>query len=86
MGYLCRAIPVESLATMQGILHGVYWGLGSGAGYVLGGILVEQFGARITFGSFAVTAMVMFVFFIITQKVCIFAFNSVFFQSYFQSD
>ncbi|XP_031568181.1 major facilitator superfamily domain-containing protein 6-like [Actinia tenebrosa] len=36
-------------ATIQGIIHGVYWGLGMAVGGVLGGFLVHVLGARVTF-------------------------------------
>lgn len=36
-------------ATILGIIHGVYWGLGFAVGGVLGGYLVHVIGARATF-------------------------------------
>lgn len=44
---------MEMLGTMQGIIHGVYWGLGSGSGFMIGGVLVDQLGAKDTFWIFA---------------------------------
>lgn len=44
---------MEMLGTLQGIIHGVYWGLGSGTGSMIGGILVEELGAKNTFWVFA---------------------------------
>ncbi|CAC5385820.1 unnamed protein product [Mytilus coruscus] len=51
--YFCNAVPMEMLGTLQGIIHGVYWGLGSGTGSMIGGILVEALGAKNTFWVFA---------------------------------
>ena len=67
--YICMAVPSDNLATMQGILHGVYWGLGSGTGAMLSGILVEKYGARTMFWIFAVAAAVNLVMFCVAQKV-----------------
>ncbi|PFX29600.1 Major facilitator superfamily domain-containing protein 6 [Stylophora pistillata] len=36
-------------ATIQGIIHGVYWGLGMAVGGVIGGLMVHSIGARLTF-------------------------------------
>ncbi|KAK3105063.1 hypothetical protein FSP39_016477 [Pinctada imbricata] len=67
--YICTAVSHDNLATMQGILHGVYWGLGSGSGAMLSGILVENYGARITFWIFAIGSAVNLVLFCTAQKV-----------------
>ncbi|XP_062588528.1 major facilitator superfamily domain-containing protein 6-like [Saccostrea cucullata] len=66
--YMCSAVPQENLATMQGILHGVYWGLGSGCGSLIGGILVQRLGAPMTFWIFAGASGFHLVFFVIAQK------------------
>ncbi|KAL5011089.1 hypothetical protein ScPMuIL_013394 [Solemya velum] len=67
--YLCMSIPNEYLATVQGVLHGVYWGLGCGTGHMLSGLLVEQFGAVNTFWAFAVASAANLVIFALVQKV-----------------
>ncbi|XP_022310017.2 major facilitator superfamily domain-containing protein 6-like [Crassostrea virginica] len=66
--YMCSVIPPDNLATMQGILHGVYWGLGSGCGSLIGGILVQRLGAPITFWIFAGASGVNLVIFLVAQK------------------
>jgi len=52
-------------ATMQGLLTGTHWGIGVGVGALVGGVLLENFGAvdtfRITAG-FAVCGMLIFFF------------------------
>ncbi|KAK3582988.1 hypothetical protein CHS0354_027113 [Potamilus streckersoni] len=67
--YLSTSVPSEYLGTLQGFLHGVYWGLGSGSGFLIGGVLVQNYGAVVTFWSFAVGSFVNLIIFAITQKV-----------------
>ena len=50
-------------ATIQGIIHGVYWGLGMAVGGVLGGVMVHVIGARLTFrleAAFSFAILVLF--------------------------
>ena len=67
--YFCNAVPMEMLGTMQGIIHGVYWGLGTGTGSMMGGILVEEFGAQNTFWVFAGVSGFNLITFCIAQKL-----------------
>lgn len=69
--YMCTVIPPDNLATMQGILHGVYWGLGSGCGSLIGGFLVQKLGAPMTFWIFASASAVNLFIFLIAQKASI---------------
>ncbi|EDO37430.1 predicted protein, partial [Nematostella vectensis] len=49
--------------TMQCILHGVHWGLGYGAGEVIGGVMVHHYGAPFTFvffGCFCIIVLAMY--------------------------
>ena len=55
---------VGSGATIQGIIHGVYWGLGMAVGGVLGGLMIHEIGARLTFRLEAASSFVILVFFI----------------------
>lgn len=50
-------------ATIQGIIHGVYWGLGMAVGGVLGGTMVHVMGARMTFRLESVLSFVILVLF-----------------------
>ena len=68
--YTTMAVPSASLATIQGILHGVYFGLGCGSGHLIGGIMIGYVGAVITFFSFAAASMFVLMLFFIVQKVC----------------
>lgn len=74
---MCAVVPPDNLATMQGILHGVYWGLGSGCGSLIGGFLVQKFGAPMTFWIFAGASAVNLFIFVIAQKasfdICIYS-------------
>lgn len=67
--YFCKAVPMEMLGTMQGIIHGVYWGLGSGTGAMIGGLLVQEMGARLTFWIFAGVSGFNLLTFCIVQKL-----------------
>jgi MFS family permease len=67
--YLTKNVPHEYLGTMLGIMHGVYWGLGSGTGFMVGGVLVQHFGARFTFWLFAGASAFNVIVFSIAQKV-----------------
>lgn len=51
--------------TMQCILHGVHWGLGYGAGEIIGGLLVHRFGAPITFIIFGLLCVVILVVYVL---------------------
>lgn len=52
--------------TMQCILHSVHWGLGYGAGEVIGGILVHHYGAPKTFVLFGILCIIiLFVYFLV---------------------
>lgn len=68
--YTAVAIPSASLATIQGIMHGVYFGLGDGIGHFLGGVMIGKFGAVTTFYSFAVATAIWLLAFIACQKIC----------------
>jgi len=55
--------------TMQCILHGVHWGLGYGAGEVIGGILVHHYGAPATFVMFGILCIVVLLVYILINMV-----------------
>jgi MFS family permease len=67
--YTAVSVPSASLATVQGILHGVYFGLGNGMGHLIGGLLIGAFGARVTFFGFSGASFIVLILFIIAQKV-----------------
>ena len=51
----------------QGILQGVYWGLGTGGGTIIGGYMVHIFDFPSTFQAFAVVTSVILAIFLMTQ-------------------
>ncbi len=53
----------------KGILQGVYWGLGTGGGTIVGGYVSHVFGFRSTFRGFAVVTGVVLVVFLTTQLI-----------------
>ncbi|XP_002160939.1 major facilitator superfamily domain-containing protein 6-A [Hydra vulgaris] len=55
--------------TMQCILHGVHWGLGYGAGEVIGGILVHHYGAPTTFVMFGILCIVVLLLYILINMI-----------------
>ena len=67
--YTAESVPTSSFATVQGIMHGAYFGLGSGMGHLIGGTLIGYFGARITFFAFAASCLVVLFLFMAAQKV-----------------
>ena len=67
--YSAISVPTFSLATVQGILHGVYFGLGNGTGHLIGGTLIGTIGAPLTFYIMSGACILVLVVFIIAQKV-----------------
>ena len=67
--YSALSVPTSSLATIQGILHGVYFGLGSGTGHLIGGIVIGYFGAPLTFYSMTLACLLVLGLFFVAQKV-----------------
>ncbi|XP_070547016.1 major facilitator superfamily domain-containing protein 6-like isoform X2 [Ptychodera flava] len=58
ISYFATNIPVSSLATVQGLVHGLYFGIGVGSGCVIGGALIQLTSPTMTFLVFAATAAV----------------------------
>jgi MFS family permease len=69
--YTAVAVPSASLGTVQGLLHGVYYSFGNGIGHFIGGILISQNGAIVTFYIFAVLSAVWLVLFYVCQRVSV---------------
>ncbi|XP_068669979.1 uncharacterized protein [Montipora foliosa] len=65
--YMAGAASSESVTTIQGILQGVYWGLGTGSGTIAGGFLIHHIGAVATFRCVACCAFVVCVLFCLAQ-------------------
>lgn len=58
-----------NLLFVLGILQGVYWGLGTGTGAIVGGILINHYGVRVSFRVGGVVSSIIFVLFCILQFV-----------------
>lgn len=56
-------------ATIQGIIHGAYWGLGMAVGGVVGGLLVHVTGARITFRMEAIACFIILIAFFVINNL-----------------
>jgi len=67
--YTAKLVPSVSLATVQGIMHGVYFGLGNGIGHLIGGLAIDAYGAAVTFYATAVVVVFWLLLFILCQKV-----------------
>ncbi|XP_022787271.1 major facilitator superfamily domain-containing protein 6-like [Stylophora pistillata] len=65
--YMAGAASSESVTTIQGILQGVYWGLGTGSGTITGGFLIHHFGAVATFRCVAGASFVVCILFFLAQ-------------------
>lgn len=65
LSYVSQNSKPGAKTTMQCILHGVHWGLGYGAGEIIGGILVHRFGAPITFVIFGVLCILILLVYIL---------------------
>lgn len=55
--------PPRIGATLQGLLHGMYFGLGKGMGQIVGGILIHQYGTDPFFRYFALIEFLLFILF-----------------------
>ena len=75
--YTAIAVPTVSLAMVQGILHGVYFGLGSGVGHMVGGLTINDYGASATYYAASVFVVLWLLVFIASQKVCQHSWNRV---------
>jgi len=67
--YTAISVPSVSLATVQGIMHGVYYGLGNGVGHLIGGLAIDAYGAPATFYATAVVVVLWSILFFLCQKV-----------------
>ena len=67
--YASKAVPSVSLASIMGILQGVYFGLGVGVGKMAGGLLIGQIGASYTFFVYGGMCTLVLGWFILIQKV-----------------
>ncbi|XP_067300452.1 major facilitator superfamily domain-containing protein 6-B [Pseudorasbora parva] len=67
ISYLSAAVPPALRTSAQGILQGLHLGLGRGCGAMLGGVLVNFFGAAETFRCLGMASLVILLFFSLIQ-------------------
>lgn len=59
------AVPM----TMQGVLSGVYWGLGYGGGSILSGLFVNTIGSTRTFIAYGIVSLLIFLILVTLRKL-----------------
>ncbi|XP_033642915.1 major facilitator superfamily domain-containing protein 6-like [Asterias rubens] len=67
--FMCRSVPMECMATLQGFLSGTYFGLGQGVGTLISGFLISSYGVSMTFYAFAVAILCYSVVFVTIFKI-----------------
>uniref|UniRef100_A0A8C5RZJ2 Major facilitator superfamily domain containing 6 n=1 Tax=Laticauda laticaudata TaxID=8630 RepID=A0A8C5RZJ2_LATLA len=71
ISYLSAAVPPELRTSAQGILQGLHLGLGRGCGAMIGGVLVNYFGAASTFRGIGMAFLVILLLFALIQWVAV---------------
>ncbi|XP_070547029.1 major facilitator superfamily domain-containing protein 6-like isoform X2 [Ptychodera flava] len=69
VSYFAKGVQASSLATLQGVIHGIYAGLGTGTGSALGGLFVMNHGVQVTFVWFSYFACIALVFLFFGHKL-----------------
>ncbi|XP_022097330.1 major facilitator superfamily domain-containing protein 6-like [Acanthaster planci] len=67
VSYMTETVPTLYGGTMQGVLISVHHGLGAGLGFFLTGLLVTEYGARMTFLLYAVSCGMFLFLFLLVQ-------------------
>ncbi|XP_077997023.1 major facilitator superfamily domain-containing protein 6-like [Glandiceps talaboti] len=67
--YLAKAVTSDNYATVLGVLHALYWGLGNGLGHFGGGAMIDGLGMQNTFWSFCIASAVVLIIFGTMQKL-----------------
>eukprot|EP00079_Xenopus_tropicalis_P029349 XP_012824672.1 PREDICTED: major facilitator superfamily domain-containing protein 6 isoform X1 [Xenopus tropicalis] len=71
ISYLSAAVPPELRTSAQGILQGLHLGLGRGCGAMIGGVLVNFFGAAETFRGIGMACLVILLLFALIQWIAV---------------
>ncbi|XP_042544205.1 major facilitator superfamily domain-containing protein 6 isoform X1 [Dipodomys spectabilis] len=71
ISYLSAAVPPELRTSAQGILQGLHLGLGRGCGAMIGGVLVNYFGAAATFRGIGMACLVILLLFALIQWLAV---------------
>ncbi|XP_069589889.1 major facilitator superfamily domain-containing protein 6 [Ranitomeya imitator] len=71
ISYLSAAVPPALRTSAQGILQGLHLGLGRGCGAMIGGVLVNFFGAAETFRGIGMASLVILLLFALIQWIAV---------------
>ncbi|XP_029461886.1 major facilitator superfamily domain-containing protein 6 [Rhinatrema bivittatum] len=71
ISYLSAAVPPALRTSAQGILQGLHLGLGRGCGAMIGGVLVNFFGAAETFRGIGMACLVILLLFALIQWLAV---------------
>ncbi|XP_053554593.1 major facilitator superfamily domain-containing protein 6 isoform X2 [Bombina bombina] len=71
ISYLSAAVPPALRTSAQGILQGLHLGLGRGCGAMIGGVLVNAFGAAETFRGIGMASLVILLLFALIQWLAV---------------
>ncbi|XP_055493744.1 major facilitator superfamily domain-containing protein 6-B [Leucoraja erinacea] len=71
ISYLSAAVPPALRTSTQGILQGLHLGLGRGCGAMMGGVMVNAFGAQQTFRGIGMASLVILLLFALIQWLAV---------------
>ncbi|GCB77720.1 hypothetical protein scyTo_0021126, partial [Scyliorhinus torazame] len=71
ISYLSAAVPPALRTSTQGILQGLHLGLGRGCGAMVGGVMVNAFGAPQTFRGIGMASLVILLLFALIQWLAV---------------
>ncbi|XP_051880255.1 major facilitator superfamily domain-containing protein 6-B [Pristis pectinata] len=71
ISYLSAAVPPALRTSTQGILQGLHLGLGRGCGAMVGGVMVNAFGAQQTFRGIGMASLVILLLFALIQWLAV---------------
>ncbi|XP_041056246.1 major facilitator superfamily domain-containing protein 6-like [Carcharodon carcharias] len=71
ISYLSAAVPPALRTSTQGILQGLHLGLGRGCGAMMGGVMVNAFGAPETFRGIGMASLVILLLFALIQWLAV---------------
>ncbi|XP_065191747.1 major facilitator superfamily domain-containing protein 6-like [Sycon ciliatum] len=69
VSYCKKIAPPNLEATLQGVLNGLFWGVGRGTGAVLGGFVYHHFGARWLFRSCAIMCCIVAALYLVSERI-----------------
>nr|XP_002736258.2 PREDICTED: major facilitator superfamily domain-containing protein 6-like [Saccoglossus kowalevskii] len=67
--YMAKGVSSDNYATVLGLLHAMYWGLGNGVGNFVGGAMIDDLGAKYTFWVFCILSALILALFAFIQRM-----------------